>query len=164
MYNVMRVELPVHPGSTPVIYGKGYPDFTRAAVEAVSLNRAGRNLMGVENFYYPAPAAPAPVAAPEEHPGNLTLTVLVDAMDPDLGQVRLMGNRDLPVELVAAALRTGLMRECGYRSLATLAAEGWEFDPDGPAFWDGEGVAEDAAWVWDYNRADAPAPASYNRP
>src|ERR1043166_2594261 len=152
MYNVMRVETPIHPGSTPVIYAKGYPDFSRAAVAADHENRKDVNRAAsyARYFYYPA-EAPAPVI-PD---GNITLTVIVDKVDDELGSVRLMGNRNLPVELVEAALRTGLMREQGYRSLATLAAEGWEFDPNGPAWYDGEGGPDDAAWCWDFNRADA---------
>jgi hypothetical protein len=79
----------------------------------------------------------------------------------DLGSTQVSG---LPVTAPAALVRDiltyALAVEKGYRTPGALLADGYEFAPEGPGWYDGEGNPEDAAWCWDYAQ-DAPAAPAY---
>lgn len=76
-------------------------------------------------------------------------------VDTDLGTAQAFGlPRTAPIRLVEELLTYALLTDKGYRTEAALKADGYEFAPEGPAWWDGDGVAEQAGWVWDFNRAD----------
>ncbi len=95
---------------------------------------------------------------------NITASVYeltVTGDDYEIGNTQTYGLPvTAPVTLVKELLAYALMVEKGYRTHAALAADGYEFAPEGPAWYDGEGDPEAAAWAWDWNR-EVPTPPAY---
>lgn len=82
----------------------------------------------------------------------ITFTALVDEVDDEVGQVRLVGHKGLPVAVVQGILQYTLAQDKGFRRVESLALEGYEFEPSGP-HWNPSPVPEEECWTWDFNRA-----------
>lgn len=77
----------------------------------------------------------------------------------ELGCTQLTGlDRTAPLSLVREFLSYALAQDKGYRTVAALLADGYEFAPEGPAYfagYDGEG---NDGWCWDWNREEPQVP------
>lgn len=91
-----------------------------------------------------------------------TITTAVFEVDTDLGTVQIFGlARTAPVTLVKELATYALATDKGYRTAAALTADGYEFCPEGPGWWDGDSQDDQAGWAWDFNRAEAEGYPAY---
>jgi hypothetical protein len=82
-----------------------------------------------------------------------TITEIGAQRDDDLGSAQAFGlPKTAPISLVREVLTYALMADKGYFTQEAFAADGWEFSPEGPAWYDGEGEPQDAAWCWDWQQ------------
>lgn len=77
----------------------------------------------------------------------------------EVGSTQVLGlPRSAPLSLVREILTYALAEEKGYRNGAVLLADGYEFSPEGPAWFPGYDGEDNAGWCWDWNREEPHVP------
>jgi len=88
------------------------------------------------------------------------IPLMVDVVDDDIVQTRLIGNPDLPEPVVTELMHWVLQKHLGLVRQGALKKMGWEDSPTGPA-WHNSKFSEEQCWTLDWNRSHTDEEAPY---